>query len=305
MTYQSILALTDFSTSAERALDRAALLAARHRSSLRIMYADEVPILRFSDPFARLQQRARQLARRHGIVAEALAHSGDMVDAIVQHAAHTDLLVLDHRQHRPWHAFWLGTTLDQLVRRSPCPVLVVKQAPSGPYARLLFALEAASGSKKLVRYGGDFAGEAEFELSGGLKTFKEAGTRSDSNSGSAETMETYRQAVLQDTHVRCIRFSDSMGPRKSWASLIDRCFEPACRIAVHEEVKCSDLVIVIKPKNSVLADFLRGSIARRIVSFAVCDVLVVRHDHKTPSGTAARRRMQSLLNEEAGQLQHT
>ncbi len=65
-----------------------------------------------------------------------------------------------------------------------------------------------------------------------------------------------------------------------------------------------DLVIVVKQKNSVLADFLWGSSARRIVSFAACDVLVVRHDHKTPSGTTARRRMQSLPNEEACQLQH-
>ena len=152
MTLHFILALTDFSTSAEHALDRAALLAARHRASLRIMYADEVPSLRFTDPFARLQQRARQLARRHGIAAQALAHSGDMVDAIVRHAARADVLVLDPRPHRAKHAFWRGTTLDQLMRRCPCPVLVVKQAPPRPYREVLVAVDFTPESRELVRF---------------------------------------------------------------------------------------------------------------------------------------------------------
>jgi nucleotide-binding universal stress UspA family protein len=105
------------------------------------MYAAEVPILRFTDPFARLQQRARQLARRHGIAAEALTYSGAMVEAIVHHAARADLLVLDPRPHRAKHVFWRCTTLDQLMRRCPCSVLVVKQAPSSPYHHLLMAVD--------------------------------------------------------------------------------------------------------------------------------------------------------------------
>ena len=191
MPIHSILALTDFSTPAEHALDRAALLAARHRARLRILYADEVPSLKFSDPFARLQQRARQLARRHGIAAEALAHSGDMLHAIVQHAARADLLVLDPRQHRAKPTFWRGTTLDQLMRRCPCPVLVVKQAPSGPYGHMLVAVDFTPESSKLVRYASGFEGDSALELFHAFNSFNEPGVRSDG--GSAAAMEAYRQ----------------------------------------------------------------------------------------------------------------
>lgn len=301
MPIHSILALTDFSTPAEHALDRAALLALRHRASLRIMYADEVPSLRFSDPFARLQQRARQLARRHGIAAEALTHSGGMVDAIVQHAARADLLVLDPRQHRAKPTFWRGTTLDQLMRRCACPVLVVKQAPSRPYRHVLVGVDFTPESRKLVRYASGFERESALELFHAFDTVNEPGVRSDA--GSTETMKAYRQAFLQDAQDRLIRFSDSLDTRRNRASLTGGRAEPARHIAVHQAFIRSDLVIVGKCRDSTLVDFVFGSVARRVVSLAGCDVLVVSHDYQAPSGATAKGRMQSLLRVEPSRLQ--
>ena len=301
MTLHSILALTDFSTPAEHALDRAALLAARHRASLRIMYADEVPSLRFTDPFARLQQRARQLARRHGIAAQALAHSGDMVDAIVRHAARADVLVLDPRPHRAKHAFWRGTTLDQLMRRCPCPVLVVKQAPPRPYREVLVAVDFTPESRELVRYASGFERESALELFHALNTDIEPGVRA--GGVSAEAMKAYRQAVLQDAQERLIRFSNSLDTRRNRASLAAGRAEPASHIAVHQAFTGSDLVIVGKRRSPALVDFVLGSVARRVVSRAGCDVLVVGHDHQAPTGAAARHRMQSLLRAEPSPLQ--
>jgi nucleotide-binding universal stress UspA family protein len=301
MTLKSILALTDFSTSAEHALDRAALMAVRHRAMLRIMYADEVPRLRFTDPFARLQQRARQLARRHGIAAEALDHGGDMLDAIVRHAGHADLLVLDHRQHRATHTFWRGTTLDQLLRHCPCPVLIVKQAPAGPYDHILVAVDFTSESKKLVRYSSTLESESELELFHALNTFNEPGMRSDG--GSAEAIKAYRQAALQDAQDRLVRFSDSLDTRRNRASLAAGRAEPARQIAVHQDFIRPDLVLVGKRRSSTLVDFMFGSVARRLISLAGCDVLVVCHDYQAPSGAAAKGRMQSLLKDEASRMQ--
>lgn len=298
MLIHSILALTDFSTPAEHALDRAALLAVRHRAKLRILYADEVTSLMFSDPFARLQQRARQLARRHGIAAEALAHSGGMVDAIVQHATRADLLVLDPRRHRAKPTFWRGTTLDQLMRRCPCPVLIVKKAPSRPYRRVLVAVDFTPESRKLVRYASGFEGESAVEL---FHAFDTPGVRSDA--GSTDAMKAYRQAFLQDAQERLIRFSDSLDTRRNRASLTGGRAEPAHHIAVHQAFIGSDLVIVGKRRSSTLVDFVFGSVARRVVSLAGCDVLVIGHDHRAPTGAAAGHRMQSLLRVESSPRQ--
>lgn len=301
MLIHSILALTDFSTPAEHALDRAALLAARHRARLRILYADEVPSLKFSDPFARLQQRARQLARRHGIAAEALTHGGCMVDAIVQHAARADLLVLDPRQHRAKPTFWRGTTLDQLMRRCPCPVLVVKQAPSGPYGHMLVAVDFTPESSKLVRYASGFEGDSALELFHALNSFNEPGIRSDA--GPAAAMAAYRRSVLQEAQNRLVRFSDSLDTRRNRASLAAGRAEPSRHIAVHQNFVRSDLVVVGKRRDSTLVDFVFGSVARRVVSLAGCDVLVVCHDYQAPTGAAAKGRIQCVLHEEASRMQ--
>jgi nucleotide-binding universal stress UspA family protein len=297
MPIHLILALTDFSTPAEDALERAALMAARHQARLRVMYADEAPSLKFSDPFARLQQRARQLARRHGIAAEAVAHTGGMLDAIVRQAARADLLVLDHRQHRPLHAFWRGTTLDQLLRRCGCPVLIVRQAPSRPYGHTLVAVDFSSESKELVRYASGFEVGSEFEIFHALNTFNEPGVRSEA--GSDEAMAAYRQAVLQDAQDRLIRFSNSLDTRRNRASLAAGRAEPARQIAVHQDFIRSDLVIVGKRRSSTLVDYLFGSVARRVVRLTGCDVLVVSHDYRAPSGATAKGRIQCLLNNEA------
>ena len=112
MNIQSIFAITDFSTQAEQGLERAALLAHAHDAKLSVMYATEAPDPKFSDPFARLEQRARQLARRHNISVKAVARTGGMVDDILKQCQRSNLLVLDQRIHRsPWQ-FCQGSTLD-------------------------------------------------------------------------------------------------------------------------------------------------------------------------------------------------
>ena len=68
MRLQTLVALTDFSPSAEQAVARAALLAAEHKAELHLLHGSAGPDVKHVDPQARLEQLARQLARRHGIV---------------------------------------------------------------------------------------------------------------------------------------------------------------------------------------------------------------------------------------------
>ena len=143
MHLQTIVAFTDYSASAEHALDRAALVAASHGARLRIVYSTHTPDPRFVDPYARLEQRARQLARRHGVtvVAQDLG-SGDVVEDALAAAAGADLLVLDRRMPQGWRALLRGSVLRRILRSSPCPVLVVQRAPQGSYQRKLVAVVA-------------------------------------------------------------------------------------------------------------------------------------------------------------------
>lgn len=294
MNIKSILALTDFSTSAEHGLERAALIAARHQAKLRLIYGAEVPNLGFSDPFARLKQRGRQLARRHAITVEAVAHTGDMLDEVVKHAGRANLLVLDHRRHRVLQTFWRGTTLDQLMRRCQCPMLIVKQVPSARYERVLVAVDFTVESEKLVRYASNFEAESALELFHFFETFNNAGLGS--NTGPGDVMTAYRQAALKDTQDRLLRFSDSFDTRRNHVTSLAGRGEAAREIAVHQDAVGSDLVIVGKNRNSSVIDFLIGNVARRLINWVNSDVLVVPHDYQAPSGAIARERIQTLLN---------
>ena len=165
MRLHTVVALTDFSTAAEHAVDRAAQLAAAHQARLHLLYAAQHHDPRFADPQARLEQRARQLGRRHGLPVTALhgAGQGVVADAL-QAAAQADLLVLDRRMQSGWHAWWRPCVLAQLLRRAPCPVLVVQQPAQGAYGHVLVALDAAPAVPALLRYAGALEVSARVEL---------------------------------------------------------------------------------------------------------------------------------------------
>ena len=149
MRLQTIVALTDFSTAAEHALDRAALLAAEHKARLHLLFGAEQPDPKFVDPQARLEQRARQLARRHDLPVKALAYRGaGVVDEVLRAAVGADLLVLDKRAHQGVEQLWRGGTLSQILRRSPCPVLVVQRAAREAYAHVLLAVDRQISRKR-------------------------------------------------------------------------------------------------------------------------------------------------------------
>ncbi len=294
MNIKSILAITDFSTAAEHGLERAALIAARHQAKLRVIYGAEVPNLAFSDPFARLQQRGRQLARRHAILVEVIGHTTSMLDDVVKHARSANLLVLDHRRHRALQTFWRGTTLDQLMRRGPCPVLIVKQAPSRWYGRVLIAVDFTVASEELVRIASNFDVESEPELFHSFETFNNAGLRS--NTGSGEVMDACRQAPLQDRPDRWFRLSGSLGTVGHRVTSLTGRGAPAREIAAHQDFVRSDLIIVGKNRRSTCVDFLLGNVARRLINWVNSDILVVPHDYQALSSAVAKKRIETMLS---------
>lgn len=295
MNIKSILAITDFSTAAEHGLERAALIAARHQAKLRIIYGAEVPNLAFSDPFARVQQRGRQLARRHAIMVEAIGHTANMLDDVVQHAHSANLLVLDHRRHRALQTFWRGTTLDQLLRCCQCPVLIVKQAPRARYERLLVAADGTTAeSEKLARYASSFEGESELELFHCLATLSNAGLRS--NAGIVEVMTALRHAALPGTQGQSLRFSDSYDTRRNRVMSCAGRVEPAREIAVHQDFVRADLVIVGRNRNSTVVDFLFGNVPRQLINWVNSDVLVVPHEYQGLSSAVAKERIETMLS---------
>lgn len=278
MRIQNILALTDFSTPAEHGLDRAAALAATHGARLRVLYACETPPLQLADPMARLEQRARQLARRHGVPVAAVAGAGRPLDDCLTEAGRADLLVAHGRMHRSWPVPPWRTLLYPLLRRCPCPVLVVCRPPRGPYERVLVAVDFSAASRPLVRYAGDFGIGAALELFHAIDTHDEARLRSAEASTAA--VQAYRREVLQHAQERLYRLSEVFDARRNRVGTLIGRGDLARHLTVQQESIGADLVVLGQARRSLLMELLRGSVPRRLLAGGLeSDLLVVPHAH--------------------------
>lgn len=276
MTFDSILALTDFTTQSEHALDRAALLAGQHNAPLRLIYFAEETHRLFSDPIARLSQRARQLTRRHGIRVHAVQRHPVTLEDIVAESRTTDLLVMGPLWQRNWKTFYRGTTLDQLVHDSRCPVLVVKQGATRTYEQVLVAVDLTPRSRDLIAYARRFASPSALKLFHAIDTIEESKLRS--ADVSFEAIRANRLDSRQQAKDRLVQLTRTLGLAGSAMAFDVGNGDPAYQTAVQQQAIRAELVVVGKRQASALARFLTGSVAQRLAKWADSDVLVVPFD---------------------------
>ena len=273
MRIQNILALTDFSIQAEHGLDRAAALAAAHGARLRILYACETPPLQLSDPMARLEQRARQLARRHGVPVTTIAGTGRLLDDCLAEAARADLLVAHGRMHRTGPVLPWQPLLFRLLLRSPCPVLV--------------AVDFSAASRPLVRYADEFEACAALELFHAIDTHDEARLRSAEASTAA--VQAYRREMLQHAQEQLYRLSDVFHARRNRVGTLIGRGDLARHLTVQQERIGADLVVIGQERRSVFMGIVRGSVPRKLLAGGMeSDLLVVPHDHLAAAQQPAR-----------------
>jgi nucleotide-binding universal stress UspA family protein len=276
MTFDSILALTDFSAPSEHALDRAALLAGQHKAPLRLMYFSEEPHRFFSDPIARLSQRARQLTRRHGVQAHALERQPVTPEDIVEESRTASLLVMGPLWQRHWKTFYRGTTLDRLVHDSRCPVLVVKQMATRTYGQVLVAVDLSPRSMELVGCARQFASPSALKLFHAIDTIEESRLRS--ADVSFDAIRANRLGSRQRAKDRLVQLTRTLGAAGNAMAFDVGNGDPAYQTAVQQQATRAELVVVGKRRASALARFLTGSVAQRLAKWAQSDVLVVPFD---------------------------
>lgn len=144
MHANQILCPTDFSEPADRALEHAVLGAKRAGATLHLLHVVEpstaamglapaiskemVEVERAQQDLAQrnLEQRAQNIARA-GIEVTTHVLSGSPADAIVDYAetGDVDLIVTATNGATGWRRWVFGSVAEVVVRKSPCPVLVV------------------------------------------------------------------------------------------------------------------------------------------------------------------------------------
>lgn len=271
MDIKSILALTDFSIGAEFAIDRAAMIAADQGATLQLMYFCESPHPRLAERLARLSERGRQLAARHGIEVCAMFYEARTLSNVIEKTLGVDLLVFYGFGDRNAANKMQGINPERLIRHSCCPTLVVKNVFLKPYARTTVVADYSSKSRRLLRYACDF------EVDSKLEVFCAWGTVRRGIDGAFESqddkIERYCRQGRRRHHAQLLQVKDVLSTRRNRIRYFAGAENPIQGILVQAQASESDLLIIESSKPSVLSSFVSWDLSHRLAREVRCDFL--------------------------------
>lgn len=294
-----VLVATDLSPASLHAVDRGFDVARATGARLTVMNAlglDALGPLRgllglqASEVAATLIDRQRDAlqgivgdaARSRGVVASVRVEEGLPARVIPSHAAadDADLVVIGARGEGVLRRFIVGSTASHLLRKSRCPVLVVKRAVRAAYRRVLLAVDFSAASERVVRIGREVAPRAELTL---LNVFDVPFEGMLSFAGvTQDVIDRYRiearqkaLAGLHDLARRAGLTSDDYSVHVQHGHSAD-----AIR-AVAERERC-DLIVMGKHGTHVTEELLLGSVTKHVLHEARSDLLVVIDENLPP-----------------------
>jgi nucleotide-binding universal stress UspA family protein len=287
--FDSILVATDFSTDGNNALRRAALLAEQHAARLTILHvvnpAGSRALRRWFPPTidielktvqtrATLRRFAKEIIARHGIAAKFDVVAGDAFEEILSHSMRADLVVIGQRgTTASLKHLVMGSTTERLPRLSRKPVLVVKRGNHAPYRQVLVptaftdrcaaALSAAAclarNAAIHVLHARPSQDEFEMQMADVPST----------------VVDEYREMKLGEGRARVHEMIAKAGIRAGRAFACVAQGNPSTLALEQEKLLRADLIVAGKHGHSAMADFLLGSVSRRLLAGSSCDVLII------------------------------
>lgn len=286
-----IVLATDLSPGCDRALDRAAQLAAQWQLPLLVIHAlprdavdswpvgDDAPSWRQPpDTRATIERQVRRDLRH--TVAQLTVHTaeGPPADVILEAAngGQDDLIVLGAGRERSGHHF-LGKTAEALLRKSPASMLVVKDRPRRAYQRVLVGTDFTVESRHGLHVASSWFPHAEFTLMHAL----------DIPYQSLWLDDARRQAYVRLELATIGDFLDDAGLPEALRQQIRPQVEhghPEITLRNYVLKEGADLTVIGALRRGLTFHMLVGGTARRIVQAVPGDVLVVRADLGSAAG---------------------
>ncbi|WP_327190045.1 universal stress protein [Streptomyces xinghaiensis] len=269
-----VLVATDLSAHAERAVARAAALAAEHGAALTAVHVTDPDL----DPglLAHAGDRLRaQLGRCAGAVeAHAVVRSGRTAAEVLEEAGErrADLLVVGaHGGHRRAEGL-LGGTPQDLVRASDIPVLVVRIPPGVPYGRVLLAVGTSESSFVTAGAGIALTPGAEHLLAHAITV---PGEHLLLMRGMGEhELEQLRGTAAERSRTEIERRAAGLVPPPAQVLVTPGRAEDAVP-ELADRYGAGLVVVGTGARHGRLGRALLGGVARHVTQEAVCDVLVV------------------------------
>lgn len=280
-----ILLATDLSGRCDRALDRAAQLAAQWEAKLVVVHALEWDRLASAEASRDVpswrQDRGRRaaIAERqihddlldHQVPFEIVIEEGEPTDVVLQAARrlNCDMIVTGTARSETFGRLILGATVDRLVRRSPLPVLVVKARAHRPYARVMVATDFSDGSRLALQQAAALFPQSAMTLLHCYRPISPGLT--DRRAGD----EAGRHLAADES----VRFLDGAGLAAERRQKLEILIEPGyieSVVQAYAADKGLDLLVVGSQGRGGVAALLLGSTAEKLLASSPCDVLIAR-----------------------------
>jgi nucleotide-binding universal stress UspA family protein len=302
VSIRRILAPTDLSDIARRAVDCSLTLARRYEAEVELAYVIEpllpgpaAPATEPAEPGMdsrhreRLESALAELARpaqARGVRVRPVLLEGGVVSEVLARARSwpADLMVMGTHGRGGFERWVLGSVTEKVLRKAPCPVLAVPPAaPELPpswsplFPRIVCPVDFSPASIGALRYGLGLAAQPGVEITvvHVLEWLIEDDT---ARRLAGFDVPEFRRHLEEDARERLqalVRKESSLGtpPREEVVS--GRSWREILRIAAERE---ADLVVMgVRGRNPVdLAIF--GSTTNHVVRSAHCPVLVIHGD---------------------------
>jgi len=283
-----ILAATDFSARADRALRRAGMLARRFSADLTLLHVvdDDQPPAQVDRARAgaetTLKEKVKTVSELQDLDCRLLVVTADPFDGILQAAKSTaaELIVMGSHRKQLLQDVFLGTTIERVIRAGPRPVLMVNREPAQPYRRALAAVDLSDSSMHAVRTGVELSLLEDVDLTV-VRAFT-APEKSSMYLGGAAHEDIERHILDEQMKLRTeLRsFVESIGMQQNGLSFRVGEGDPYEVIEAVAQDMDTDLVIIGTHGRTGIAKVLLGSVASQVLSRLDTDILAV----PTPRG---------------------
>ena len=282
-----VLVATDLSTSARNAAERAALLSKAQHAALDLLYvANPAPFERLKQVVVpdehllkrvletageKIHQLAAMLFERYDIDAGVQVAPGAVVSEItrVVQDKRSNLLVCGAKGQSLARRL-LGSTVQRMLSRMLCPLLVVKQAPRDAYRTLLVAVDFSPSSLRTIEQAKAVAPQAEIILLHVFEAPFEGSMRFAHID--QDTLTHYRNVIRKDAVDQLAALSEAAGLANARQIVVHG--DPSWRILEQEQELDCDLIVIGKQGESALEELLIGSVTKHVLNDSQCDVLV-------------------------------
>ena len=299
LNIRSILYPTDFSDTAQQALNHALFLAEQFEAELHMLHAvvlhehdPRAPERRFPEPPDILQnlfeiadsemaQIIEASKAKTFTVKEAKVKGFSAGQVILEYADHyeIDLIVMGTHGRRGPARMFLGSVTEEVIRQANCPVLTLRRqsepSPGEAMEKILVPVDFSDHSRVALSYAREVAAlyGSSLQLVHAIEDpvypyfYAPAGGFSMANQ--LEELRTKTDEALDKI------LEESQGPAVSYEKFVVT-GRPATEITRCAEEHGADMIVIATHGLTGLERFLVGSTAEQIVRLATCPVFTVK-----------------------------